>query len=186
MFDSKEDKEIARHYIKTFSDTAREPFLILDPSLIIVGANESFYKNFQTKVEETVGKLIYDLGNGQWDIPELRMLLENILPEKKVFNDYEVTHEFPNIGLKIMLLNARQFGDIGQILLSIEDITLKRAIETRLSTYIDNLEKMTSPEIKIFEAKIEELVALNKIMTGREIKMEELKAEMVKLKDGGV
>ena len=74
---------------------------------------------FKLQKKETENSLIYDLGNGQWNIPELKTLLENILPEKKVFNDFEVTHEFPNIGLKVMLLNARQLDSTKQILLAI-------------------------------------------------------------------
>lgn len=95
----------------------------LDPDLRVIGANVSFYKNFHVTKEQTEGKLIYDLGNGQWNIPELRKLLEDILPYKKVFNDYEVSHEFPEIGLKVMLLNARQLDTTQQILLAIEDIS---------------------------------------------------------------
>jgi uncharacterized protein YgiM (DUF1202 family) len=135
------DREVAIHFIRTFSDTAREPFLILDPELRVVGANESFYKNFRVTKEETDNKLIYDLGDGQWNIPELRKLLEDIVPKKKVFNDFEVSHEFPKIGLKIMLLNARQLDSTHQILLAIGDITSKRAAEIKLTEYTKRLEK---------------------------------------------
>jgi hypothetical protein len=101
------DIEVATHYLHTFTDTAREPFLILTPELRVMGASASFYKNFNVTQKETENKFLFELGNGQWDIPELRKLLEEILPKKKVFNDFEVSHEFPKIGLKIMLLNAR-------------------------------------------------------------------------------
>ena len=176
------DKEIASHYIKTFSDTAREPFLILNPDLRVVGANTSFYKNFGVTKEETDNKLIYDLGNGQWNIPKLKELLENILPEKKVFNDFEVSHEFPNIGLKIMLLNARQLDDTKQILLAIEDITLERAIESKLANYTKELEKGIAVKTEELKVRIDELSRLNEVMLGREIKMVELKEEIVELK----
>lgn len=177
------DKEVALHYIKTFSDTAREPFLILHPDLTIIGANASFYKNFQVTKEETENKLVFDLGNRQWDIPELRKLLENILPDKKVFNDFEVSHEFPKIGLKIMLLNARQLDDTKQILLAIEDITLKRAIETKMADYTKSLEEGIAVKTEELRVRIDELEKLNKIMLGREVKMAELKKEITELKE---
>lgn len=177
-----EQKEIALHYIKTFSDTAREPFLILDSDLKVVGANVSFYKNFEVTKEDTENHLIYELGNNQWDIPELRKLLEKILPDKKVFNDYEVTHEFPKIGLKIMLLNARQLDDTKQILLAIEDITLKRTIETKLANYTKDLERGIAAKTEELNARIDELSKLNAIMVSRELKMIELKEKITELK----
>jgi hypothetical protein len=178
------DEETALHYIKTFSDTAREPFLILNSDLRVVGANESFYKNFQVSKEETENKLIFDLGNGQWDIPELRKLLEDILPNKKVFNDYEVKHEFPKIGLKIMLLNARQLDTTKQILLAIEDITVKRAVEARLANYTKELEKGIGEKTAELKARVDELSKMNSYMVGREVKMAELKKENEALKKG--
>lgn len=180
------DREIAKHYIKTFSDTAREPFLVLDSEYVVVGANESFYHNFAVTKEETDNRLIYDLGNGQWNIPELRDLLETILPKKKVFNDFEVSHEFPKIGLRVMLLNARQLDDTEQILLAIEDITLKRAIEIKLANYTKDLETGIAAKTEELKARIAELSELNKLMVGRELKMIELKKEVKKLKKKSV
>ena len=162
MFTS--DRETAKHYIKTFSDTAREPFLVLDPDLSIVGANESFYKNFQVTKEETNGRQVYDIGDGQWNIPKLRTLLENILPEKKVFNDYEVSFDFPKIGKRIMLLNARQLDDTQQILLAIEDITLRREIEERMAAYTKDLEKGIADKTGDLITRIDELSRLNAVI----------------------
>lgn len=180
------DSEIAMHYIKTFSDTAREPFLILDFELRVIGANASFYKNFKVTKKNTENKLIYELGDGQWNIPGLRKLLERILPDEKVFNDFEVTHEFSKIGLKVMLLNARQLDDTQQILLAIEDITLKRAIEIKLANYTGELEKEIVSKTKGVREeliiRIDELSKLNRLMVGRELKMAELKKEIVELK----
>jgi chemotaxis protein methyltransferase CheR len=178
------DQEVALHYIKTFADTAREPFLILTPELRVVGASPSFYKNFDVTKEQTAGQLVYDLGNGQWNIPELRELLENILPKKKVFNDFEVSHEFPKIGLKIMLLNARQLDETQQILLAIEDITLKRAMELKLAHYTASLEQGIAEKTAELKVRIEELSRLNDMMIGRELKMIELKEENATLKRG--
>jgi len=176
------EKEVALHYLRTFADTTREPFLILSPELRVVGASPSFYKNFQVAKEQTENQFIYDLGNGQWNIPELRKLLENILPDKKFFNDFEVTHKFPEIGVKIMLLNARQLDTTQQILLAIEDITLKRTIEKKLANYTQDLERGVASKTAELKARVDELLKLNKLMVGRELKMIELKKEIVGLK----
>ena len=105
----------------------REPLILLDPGLKVVTANPSFYQTFNVKPDETEGVLIYDLGNRQWDIPKLRKLLEDILPQNTNFHDFEVEHDFETIGRKIMRLNARRIYDEDNqtqlILLSIEDVT---------------------------------------------------------------
>ncbi|MFH1976082.1 MAG: sigma 54-interacting transcriptional regulator [Pseudomonadota bacterium] len=105
----------------------REPLVVLDSDLKVVKANNSFYKTFDIKPDKTEGILIYDLGNRQWNIPKLRELLENILPENTVFNDFEVEHNFETIGQKIMHLNARRIYTKSNrtqlILLAIEDVT---------------------------------------------------------------
>jgi len=176
------DKEFVLHYLKTFSDTAREPFLILDPDLRIVGANRSFYQTFHVKEKQTEKKLIFEIGNRQWDIPELRKLLEMILVHKTVFNDFEVSHKFPKIGLKAMLLNARQLDETHYILLAIEDVTLRKAIETKLANYTKNLESGVARKTSELKARIDELARLNKLMVGRELKMIELKKEIARLK----
>jgi PAS domain S-box-containing protein len=117
-------------------DTIREPLIALDQDLRVVSVSRSFYEFFKVNPEETVGQLIYDLGNKQWDIPKLRELLENILPQKVSFDNYEVEHDFLTIGKRIMLLNARQIkralGKERIILLAIEDITERRLIEEKL------------------------------------------------------
>jgi two-component system CheB/CheR fusion protein len=107
--------------------------LILNADLRVISANRSFYHTFKVTPEETVGQFIYDLGNRQWDIPELRELLEHILPEHTTVEGFEITHDFPSIGRRSMLLNARQnreFSQINLVLMVIDDITeLKRAHE---------------------------------------------------------
>jgi two-component system CheB/CheR fusion protein len=108
-------------------DTVREPLVILNSDLQVVFANRSFFSTFRTVPEETVGRRVYDLGNQQWDIPELRRLLEEILPKEATFRNFEVVHEFPGIGTRRMLLNARRLipakGEEEMILLAIEDVT---------------------------------------------------------------
>ena len=97
-----------REYDENIINTVRESLIVLDQDLSVVLASRSFYDFFKVKPEETVGQLIYDLGNKHWNINKLRELLENILPEKTSFNNYEVKHDFTTIGRRVMLLNARQ------------------------------------------------------------------------------
>src|SRR6202040_2642238 len=88
--------------------TVREPVIVLDKELRVIAASRSFYSAFEVSPEETQGKLLYALGDGQWDIPKLRLLLEKIIPEHGVMEGYEVEHEFPGLGHRSMYLNARQ------------------------------------------------------------------------------
>ena len=120
--------EAARTYAEHIVDTVREPLVILDERLKVVSANRSFYQTFNTSPEETNKMLIYDLGNGQWNIPKLRELLEEIVPGNNSFDDFKVSHNFPVIGQKTMILNARvieQPEHHSLILLAIEDITVR-------------------------------------------------------------
>jgi DNA-binding response OmpR family regulator len=123
----------AREYAENIVETVREPLLVLDYELKIISANQSFYDTFKVNPKETIGNFIYDLGNRQWDIPNLRLLLEEILPRNTVFNGYEVEHDFQDIGRKTILLNARQIfrKNLGShiILLAMEDITERRLAE---------------------------------------------------------
>jgi PAS domain-containing protein len=95
-------------YAESIINTVHEPLIVLNQDLRVVTASRSFYEFFKVNPEETVGQLIYDLGNKQWDIPKLRELLENILPQKTTFDNYEVEQDFAAIGRRVMLLNARQ------------------------------------------------------------------------------
>jgi Histidine kinase/PAS fold len=114
-------------------DTVREPLVVLDQDLRVVAASQSFYLTFKVEAENTLGKLLYDLGDGQWDIPKLRVLLGKILPEQGAMENYDVEHDFPGIGKRTMLLNARKVfyekGSHSTILLGIEDVTQKRTLE---------------------------------------------------------
>jgi two-component system CheB/CheR fusion protein len=110
-------------YYQDITETIRDPFIILNKELCVVTANNAFYQKFKVHKKDTENRLIYELGDNQWDVPELRQLLETILPKHRSLNNYEITHDFPNIGTKTMLLNARQVDSKQLILLAITDVT---------------------------------------------------------------
>jgi two-component system, chemotaxis family, CheB/CheR fusion protein len=122
-------------------ETVREPLLVLTPDFRVQSANPAFYQLFQVRPAETEGQLIYQLGNGQWDIPALHTLLEEILPQNTVFNDYEVTHDFERIGRRTILLNARRLDNVAFILLAMEDITAHKHAATQLQQQQARLER---------------------------------------------
>ena len=114
-------------------ETIREGILVLDPDLTIRFANRSFYDTFAVAPEHTVGRKLYEIGGGQWDIPELRSSLKTVISGRTTIEDFEVKHFFPSIGRRIMVLNARKVyqpgNKIQQILLAIEDITERARLE---------------------------------------------------------
>ena len=136
--EQKKAEEVARkgEYAENIIATVREPLIVLDADLRVVSANRSFYSTFQVTPEESERQFIYDLGNRQWNIPRLRTLLEELLPQNTVFNDFEMEHDFQTIGKKVMLLNARKIyretNKTGMILLAIEDITERKQAEEKL------------------------------------------------------
>ena len=157
-------------YIKTVVDVVREPVLILDKDFRVMVANDPFYQMFQVEAKDTENKVVYELGNGQWDIPALRKLLEDILPKNTFFKGFEVNHEFPSIGHKIMILNARQIHfkeDISEeifppiILLAIEDITEMMVVAETLSSHSKRLESRLNErtqKLEIYIGKLEKEV----------------------------
>jgi nitrogen-specific signal transduction histidine kinase len=154
-FKKKIESELIEHiwekswtYIKTVVDIVREPVLILDKNLKVMAANESFYKTFQVDKADTEKQIIYKLGNGQWNIPALKKLLEDILPKNTFFKGFEVTHKFPVIGRKIIILNARQIHfkeDLTSekfppiILLAMEDVTDIMVVAETLAEHTNRL-----------------------------------------------
>jgi PAS domain S-box-containing protein len=133
----------ALEYTRSIINTVRAPLIILYDDLTVALANRSFCQIFKVKPDDTEKQHIYDLGNRQWDIPKLRELLEDILPKTSSFDDFEVEHDFPDIGKRIMLLNAcRIYLEANRtklIVLTIEDITERKKIE-ELSEKIRELE----------------------------------------------
>lgn len=150
-------------YIKTVVDVVREPVLILDKDFRVMAANESFYRVFQVDPKDTEQKIVYELGNGQWNIPALRKLLEDILPKNTFFKGFEVAHEFPSIGRKTMILNARQihvkedasFPPI--ILLAMEDVTEIMGVAEMLARHTKQFEIKTWERIEKLEVYIKKL-----------------------------
>jgi len=153
-------------YIKTLVDIVREPILILDKDLRVMAANDSFYRKFQVEMKDTEKRIVYELGNGQWNIPALRKLLEDILPKNTFFKDFKVTHEFPFIGRKAMILNARRIhfsnNDTPElfppiILLAIEDITATMAVAETLAVHVKELATKNAERTWKLEMYIEKL-----------------------------
>ncbi|EJL36760.1 signal transduction histidine kinase [Caulobacter sp. AP07] len=133
--------EDAQTLAQAIVDTIHEPLLVLDSDLRVLAASRSFYETFKVDPEQTMSCLLYDLGDGQWDIPALRLLLETIIPERVAMNGFEVSHDFPGLGQRIMLLNARKVlyatSSNSTILLAFTDITARRAIEREKESLLD-------------------------------------------------
>ncbi|HUX41702.1 MAG TPA: PAS domain-containing sensor histidine kinase [Rectinemataceae bacterium] len=152
-------------YSESIINTVREPLIALDQDLRVVSVSRSFYEVFKVKPEETVGQLIYDLGNKQWDIPKLRELLETILPQQTSFDNYVVEHDFATIGRRIMMLNARQIQRVSGkeriILLAIEDITERREMENGLEKAHEELKILANELERTARAKSEFLANMS-------------------------
>jgi hypothetical protein len=159
--------EVSWTYIKTVVDVVHEPVLILNKELLVMAANEPFYRTFKVSKKDTEHKLVYELGNGQWDIPALKKLLEDVLPKNTFFRGFEVMHTFPTIGKKVMLLNARQiysnhapehsspkaFPPI--IMLAIEDITEIVSAAEALGRHTQKMEREIADRTNKMEIRVE-------------------------------
>lgn len=153
-------------YIKTVVDIVREPILILDKDLRVMAANELFYKLFEVESRDTEGKIVHKLGNGQWNIPALKKLLEDVLPKHTFFRGFEVSYEFPNIGHRVIMLNARQIyckedTALGHcppiILLAMEDITEMMAVADKLAGHTSELKNKLITRTEKLEVQIRKL-----------------------------
>jgi len=141
----------ARDHAEAVVETVREPLLTLTADLRVREANDAFYQTFAVTPKETIGELVYELGDGQWDFPELRSLLEQVLPGDRGFANLEMERDFPRVGHRIMLLNARRVREQqGQpsILLAINDATERRHRE-RLSTSLNNISATISTTLEL-------------------------------------
>ena len=157
-------------------DTVREPVLVLDNELRVIAASRSFYSAFKVSPNDTQGRLLYALGDGQWDIPKLRVLLEKIIPEKGVMEGYEVEHEFPGLGHRTMRLNARQvFYEGGAnitILLGIEDVTAQRILEREKDELLKDKDVLFE-ELQHRVSNSLQIIASILLMKARVVKSEE-------------
>jgi two-component system CheB/CheR fusion protein len=126
-------------YYKEITETVRHPLIILNSDLGVVTANPAFYRKFKVLEKDTEGRLLYELGDNQWDTPELREFLERVLPKKKKLNDYEITLDLPDLGRKTMLLSARQIDSKQLILLALDDVTEQRALKLNSDIVTKNL-----------------------------------------------
>ncbi|HXD76243.1 MAG TPA: chemotaxis protein CheB [Puia sp.] len=145
LFDRNEQLNLSRLYAESIVSTIREPLVILNKELIVRSANRAFYDKFQVKEEETEGRLLFELGNKQWNIPALKRMLEKIIPQKANFVDYEVQTDFPVLGERIMHLSAIQIvrdpAEEQSILIAIEDVTERRKERIREMAVAAELEK---------------------------------------------
>lgn len=153
-------------YIKTVVDATEEPLIILNKDLKVITANEPFYQTFHVIPEETENESVYLLGNGQWDIRSLRKLLEDIIDNGTFFKGFEVAHEFPFIGRRVMILNARQifFKDVTNaelcppiILLAIDDVTEMMDVAKMFAGNSDKLEAQFNDRARKLEVHIQNL-----------------------------
>jgi chemotaxis protein methyltransferase CheR len=162
-------------------DTVREPVLVLDKDLRVITASRSFYLGFKVTPDDTQGRLLYALGDGQWDIPKLRVLLEKIIPEKGVMEGYEVEHEFPGLGRRIMCLNARQVfyegGADTTILLGMEDITDRRNLEREKDELLQQKEVLLE-ELQHRVANSLQIIASILLMKARTVQSEETRLHL--------
>jgi len=138
--------EDAQTLAQAIVDTIHEPLIVLDGGLRVLAASRAFYEIFRVDSERTMGCLLYDLGDGQWNIPALRLLLETIIPEKTAMDGFEVDHDFPGVGRRTMLLNARKViyetSADSTILLAFTDITARRAVERNLADLLEHTEEL--------------------------------------------
>ncbi|MEO5493436.1 MAG: histidine kinase dimerization/phosphoacceptor domain -containing protein [Sphingomonas sp.] len=146
MIDPVRNPEHAQVLALAIVNTIPEPFLILNEQFRVLAASRSFYEVFKVQAEHIQGNLLFDLGDGQWNIPALRHLLETIIPDRVAMDNFEVEHDFPDIGQRIMLLNARKVlyedsPDI-TILLAFRDVTARRAIEREKSVLLTQAEDL--------------------------------------------
>jgi two-component sensor histidine kinase len=162
-------------------DTIREPLLVLDKDLRVVAASRSFYSTFKIRRQDVQGRPIYALGNGQWDIPELRVLLERILPQHTVMETYDVQQEFSEIGRRDMVLNARtvffERNERSLILLAIEDVTLRRTIERSLAELLSQKETLLQ-EMQHRVANSLQIIASILLLKARTVHSEETRVHL--------
>jgi hypothetical protein len=154
---------------------------VLDRELRVVAASRSFYRTFAAEPQETQGRRLYELGDGQWNIPGLREVLEDIIPKHRTVEAYEVEHEFPTIGRRVMLLNARQVFDEGglasALLLAIEDVTHRRDAEREKDELLRQKEVLLQ-EMQHRVANSLQIIASILLLKARTVQSEEIRLHL--------
>ena len=162
-------------------DTVREPLIVLDKDLRVVAASRSFYRTFAAEPHKTEGRMLFDLGDGQWNIPALRTVLEDIIPKHRTVEAYEVEHEFPTIGRRVMLLNARrvfdEHGSASALLLAIEDVTQRRDAEREKDELLRQKEVLLQ-EMQHRVANSLQIIASILLLKARTVQSEEIRMHL--------
>ncbi len=175
------DVDDGRVLAQAIVDTVREPLLVLDKDLHVVAASRSFYLTFKVNPEDVQGRPVFELGDGQWNILDLRVLLEEILPQRTVMEAYEVQHDFSVIGKRIMLLNARavfnQKNANTLILLAIEDVTTRRAIEAETTELLAQKEILLQ-EMQHRVANSLQIIASILLLKAKTVQSEEIRLHL--------
>ena len=162
-------------------DAIREPLLVLDLDLRVIAASRSFYRTFAVTPRKTEGRLLFELGDGQWNIPKLRTVLEDIIPKRRTVEAYEVEHEFPAIGRRVMLVNARRVfdedGSASAILLAIEDVTRRREAEREKDELLQQKEILLQ-EMEHRVANSLQIIASILLLKARTVQSEETRLHL--------
>ncbi len=175
------DLDDASALAQAIVDTIRDPLLVLDQNLRVVAANRAFYQTFKLNRQDIHGRPIYGLGNGQWDIPELRLLLGDVGPRHAAMEAYEVEWDFPIIGRRTMLLNAREVFNQRDtqklILLAIEDVTDRRTAE-RMTTELLQQKETLLQEMQHRVANSLQIIASILLLKARTVQSEETRSHL--------
>jgi PAS domain S-box-containing protein len=162
-------------------DTVRDPLVVLDHDLRVVAAGRSFYQTFRLASDDVRGRLLYEVDGGQWDIPELRRLLENISKDQIAVDGYEVDHHFPVIGRRVMVLNARKVfyekGSRATVLLAFEDITERRAVEQQIQDLLREKDVLLE-EMQHRVANSLQIIASILLIKARTVRSEETRLQL--------
>lgn len=188
MIEPVQKLEDAKILAQAIVNTIHEPLLVLDEEFRVLTASRSFYEIFQVAPEETQGRLLYALGDRQWDIPALRTLLETVIPDRIAMECFEVEHDFPVIGRRTMLLNARkviyQDSKIVTILLAFQDVTARRAIELEKEAILEqtrvllNQKEILLEEMRHRVANSLQIIASILMLKARAVSSEETRLEL--------
>ena len=175
------DVKQPRTLAEAIVDTVREPLVVLDRDLRVLTASRSFYQTFGAEPDQTQGRLFYELAEGQWDIPALRRLLEEVIPQHRTIEAYEIEHEFASMGRRALLLNARQVFDEANpdsaLLLAIEDVTQRRASEREKDELLREKELLLE-EMRHRVANSLQIIASILLMKARTVQSEETRQHL--------